>query len=251
MISRKQILWAAGTVFVLTLIANIPAALLYSAFKPKVSQLQVYGLQGPWAAGQLSGITASNRLVAQDLRWRIQPWWLLLGRASLWLEGGGELATLQGQASVSPLALRLSDFRLAGEVKRLAALANFSYLPVSGQAGAQIDQLILKKGRIDTLSGHIDLRNLAWTLAREPLPLGDFQIELLTTPEALIARISSPSGPLEAEGEARLFPDQRYESDIRLRPKPGASETLRNYLRSLGPADPDGYQHLRQKGQLK
>ena len=92
---------------------------------------------------------------------------------------------------------------------------------------------------------------LPLTLAREPLALGDFQIGLLTTPEALIAKVSSPSGPLEADGEARLFPDQRYESDIRLRPKPGASETLKNYLRSLGPADPDGYQHLRQKGQLK
>lgn len=251
MIARKHILWAAATVFLLTLIANIPTALLYAALKPKASPVQVYGLQGPWAAGQLSGITVNNRLVAQDLRWRFQPWWLLLGRASLWLEGGGELATLQGRASASPLALRLSDFRIAGEVKRLAALANFSYLPVSGQAGAQIESLILKKGRIDTLTGRIDLRGLAWTLAREPLALGDFQIELLTTPEALIAKVSSPSGPLEADGEARLFPDQRYESDIRLRPKPGASETLKNYLRSLGPADSEGYQHLRQKGQLK
>lgn len=251
MIARKHILWAAAAMFLLTLIANIPAALLYAAFKPKTTNLEVYGLQGPWAAGQLSGITVSNRLVAQDLRWRFQPAWLLLGRASLWLEGGGELATLQGRASASPLALRLSDFRVAGEVKRLAALANFSYLPVSGQAGARIDSLILRKGRIDTLSGRIDLRGLAWTLAREPLALGDFQIELLTTPEALIAKVSSPSGPLEADGEARLFPDQRYESDIRLKPRPGASETLKNYLRSLGPADPEGYQHLRQKGQLK
>lgn len=251
MIARKHILWAAGAVFLLTLIANIPAALLYAAFKPQSASAQVYGLQGPWAAGQLSGITVNNRLVAQDLRWRFQPAWLLLGRASLWLEGGGQLATLQGRASASPLALRLSDFRIAGEVKRLAALANFSYLPVSGQAGAQIDSLIIKKSGIDTITGRIDLRGLAWTLAREPLPLGDFQIELLTTPEALIAKVSSPSGPLEADGEARLFPDQRYETDIRVRPKPGASEMLKNYLRSLGPADPEGYQHLRQKGQLK
>jgi len=50
-IARKHILWAAGVVFLLTLIANIPAALLYAAFKPQASALKIHGLQGPWAAG--------------------------------------------------------------------------------------------------------------------------------------------------------------------------------------------------------
>lgn len=241
---------AAGVVFLLTLIANIPAALLYAQFKPQESPLQLHGLQGPWAAGQLSGISQNGRLLLQDLRWHFKPWWLPLGRAALHVEGGGEIATLQGEASASFGAVRLRQFRLAGSVKRLAGLANLSYLPLDGQAGADIESLVLKKGFVDHLSGKLNLSGLAWTLAREPMLLGDFQFDIATTPEAVIATASSPSGPLEVDGDARLLPDRSWQLKLRLKPRPGASETLLNYLRSLGTPDPEGYYPLRQQGKL-
>lgn len=251
MISRRLVLWAAGAVFLLTLIANIPAALLYAKFKPQESPLQLHGLQGPWAAGQLSGISQNGRLLLQDLRWHFKPWWLPLGRATAHVEGGGEIATLQGEVSASVGgAVRLRQFRLAGSVKRLAGLANLSYLPLDGQAGADIDTLVLKKGFVDNLNGKLNLSGLAWTLAREPMLLGDFQFDIVTTPEAVIATASSPSGPLEVDGDARLLPDRSWQLKLRLKPRPGASETLLNYLRSLGTPDPEGYYPLRQQGKL-
>ena len=250
MISRRATIWAAGLVFALTLIANVPAALLYAAFKPKQSALTVHGLQGPWAAGQLSGISQGGRLLLQDLRWYFKPWWLPLGRAAVHIEGGGEIATLQGELSQSPATTRLSDFRIAGSVRRLAGLANMSYLPLDGQAGADLDSLVLKKGFIDSVTGTLNLSGLAWTLAREPMPLGDFQFDIVTTPEAVIATASSPSGPLEVAGDARLLPDRSWELKLRLKPRPGASETLLNYLRSLGNPDAEGYYPLRQQGRL-
>lgn len=243
-------LWAVGTVFVLTLIANIPAALLYAAFKSKDGPLQLHGLQGPWAAGQLSGISLNRRLLMQDLHWRFQPWWLPLGRVAAHIEGGGEMATLQGGLSLSPGALRLRDFRIAGSVKRLAGLANLSYLPLDGQLGADIETLVLKQGFVDELSGQLNLSGLAWTLAREPMLLGDFQFDVSTTDEGVIATASSPSGPLEALGDARLLPDRSWQLKLRLKPRPGASETLLNYLRSLGAPDAEGYYPVRQQGKL-
>ena len=246
----RWLLMTAALAFVLSLIANLPAALLYAGLRPAESPVQAFGLQGPWTQGAASGITVGGRLVAQDLRWQFKPLHLLLGRAAFAVEGGGELATLQGVIAASPRAVRLHDLRLAGSLKRLAATAGHGYLPVDGQLGGEIAMLVLVNGFVDSAEATINLQGLAWTLAREPMTLGDFRVQISTTPEAIRADITSPAGPLEAQGQARLFPDKRYEADIALKLKPTAGIMLGNYVRSLGAPDTEGWYHLRQKGQL-
>jgi hypothetical protein len=232
-------------------LANAPAALLYSVFAPKNGPVQVFGLEGPWAKGHLAGITVQGRVVAEDLSWRFKPWQLLLGRMGLQLNGGGQVGTVDGGLSLSPRATRLSNFRIASSVKRLAAIGGYPFVPVEGQMGANIQSLILVNNALNAAEGSVDLKNLAWTLARDPMLLGDFHAEITTTPEAIIATISSPSGPLSADGTAKLLPDKSYEVDIRIHPKPGASEMLQNYVRTIGQPDPQGDYHLRQKGKLQ
>ncbi len=249
-VTRRKLLLLAALVFGLTLISRTPAALLYSAFKPKDSRLQLHGLQGLWSEGALSGISLNGRLVAQDLRWQLQPLQLLLGRVALRITGGGQIATLEGSVANGLGGLRLSDFRFAGAIKSLAASAGYAFVPVDGRAGGEIEKLIVSKGALNFAEGSIDLKNLAWTLAREPLLLGDFHADIKTAPEAITATISSPAGPLEASGFAMLAPDQSYDVDILLKPKPGSSEMLLNYLKTLGSPDPQGFYHLRQRGKL-
>ncbi len=249
-LSRKRLLIVAGVVFGLTLFCRIPAALLYGLFKPKASPLQVHGLQGAWTAGSLSGISLNGRLVAQDLKWQLNPWALLLGRASLRLSGGGQIATLEGGTSLGLGGSKLNDFRFAGGIKSLAAAAGYAFVPVDGQAGGEIEKLLLKNGALNFAEGSIDLKGLSWTLARDPLLLGDFRADVTTAPEAITALISSPAGPLEANGNVRLMPDQSYDVDILVKPKPGASEMLLNYLKTLGAPDPQGFYHLRKRGKL-
>lgn len=250
-LTKKKLLIAGGIVFAMTLVSRIPAALLYSAFKPAQSKLVVHGLQGPWSEGSLSGISLNNRLVAQDLRWDLKGLPLLLGRVALQLSGGGQIATLDGGVSAGIGGLRLSDFRFAGGIKSLAAAAGYSYVPVDGRAGGELLKLIVKGGQLNFAEGSFDLKGLIWTLARDPLLLGDFHAEITTAPEAITAIISSPSGPLEASGFAKLSPDQSYDVDILIKPKPGASEMLLNYVKTLGAPDPQGFYHLRKRGQLQ
>lgn len=253
MILSRRILWiVAGLVFGLTLITHVPAALLYGVFKPKEgSPVQIHGVQGAWSEGSVSGISLRNRLIAQDLHWQFKPLQLLLGRVALRLSGGGQIATLDGTVTRSFGGIGLRDFRFAGGIKNLAAAAGYAFVPVDGRAGGELGKLIFKQGALNDAEGSLDLKSLAWTLAREPLLLGDFHAEITTEPEAITAVISSPSGPLEANGTARLLPDQSYDVDILVKPKPGASEMLMNYARTLGAPDTQGYYHIRQRGQLK
>lgn len=249
-LTRKRLIVLAAVVFGVTLMTRIPAALLYAAFKPKTSAVVVHGLQGPWSAGSLSGISISGRPVVQDLRWELKPLQLLLGRAALQVAGGGQIATLEGGVAAGIGGTRLSDFRFAGGIKALAAAAGYAFVPVDGRAGGEIEQLILKSGKLNFLTGSVDLKDLAWTLARDPMLLGDFRADITTSPEAVTAVITSPAGPLEASGSAKLLPDQSYDVDILVKPKPGASELLLNYLKTLGAPDPQGFYHLRKRGSL-
>jgi len=249
-ITRKHLLIVAGVVFGVTLLARIPAALLYGLFAPKPSAVQVYGLQGALSAGTLSGITANNRLVAQDLRWQFQPLQLLLGRLAVGVSGGGQIGALKGTVATGLGGTRVTGFRFAGNIKKLAGAAGYAFVPVDGQAGGEIDKLVLKDGAPHYAAAIIDLKSLAWTLAREPLLLGDFRAEIATAPEAMTATISSPAGPLETTGTAKLLPDRSYDVDILVKPKPGASEMLLNYVKTLGAPDPNGFYRLRQRGKL-
>lgn len=248
--SRKRLLLVAAMVFGLTLISQTPAALLHLAFQSKTSTLKVHGLQGAWTAGTLSGISLNGRLVAQDLRWDLNFWPLLLGRVGLEISGGGQIATVEGGISSGLGGTRLSGLRFAGAIKSLAASAGYAFVPVDGRAGGDIEKLVLKNGQLDYADATIELKSLAWTLARDPLLLGDFHAEISTAPEAITAVISSPAGPLEASGSAKLLPDQSYDVDILVKPKPGASELLLNYVKTLGAPDPQGFYHLRKRGKL-
>lgn len=249
-LSRKTLLILAGAAFALMLVAHAPAALLYAAFKSKDARSQAYGLQGAWMEGALSGISLNGRLVAQDIRWKLRPLQLLLGRAAVQFAGGGQIATLEGSAAISLLSKRLTNFRFAGGIKNLAMAAGYAYVPVDGQAGGMLEKLVFTKAGLDTVEGHLSLTGLLWTLARDPVLLGDFHAKLSTQPDAITAVIESPSGPLQAKGTAKLLPDQRYEVDLLLKPRPGASDLLLNYIRTLGAPDAQGNYHLQQKGRL-
>ena len=249
-ISRKQAGWIIGVVFVASFIANIPAALLYGVARGKLPGLELIGLQGSWTNGEVAGITRNARLTAQDLHYRMQPLQLLLGRIGFHLEGGGELAQLEGNVSRSYKATRISNMAIKGNLKRLAGTTDFGFIPLDAHLEGKIDELVLVNNFVDSAEASLDLKSLAWTLAATPMPLGDFHAEVKTTPTAIVATITSPSGPLDAKGEAKLFPDRRYELDVLIKLKPGASEMLSNYVRSLGTADAQGYTHLKQKGKL-
>lgn len=250
LITRRRLILAAALVFALTLVTQVPAALLYGLVRPKDSPLLVHGLQGPWTAGSLSGISLRGRPLVQDLRWQMKPLQLLLGRVALDLQGGGQIATLEGGVAAGLGGARLDRFRFAGGIKALAAAAGYAFVPVDGRAGGEIAKLVFKSGALQHAEGQVELKSLAWTLARDPLLLGDFSAEVSTTPEAVTATISSPAGPLEAKGFAKLLPDKSYDVDILVRAKPGASEMLLNYLKTLGAPDPQGFYRLRKRGTL-
>ena len=239
--------------FLLTLLLHAPANLAYAwtLGKKPDARLGVYGVHGTLSHGGFAALTVNRRPVLQDVTWTLQPAWLALLRVTADVSSSGD-AVVRARASRSVFgALRFTDVSSAGSVKSLLQLAGQPPLPIEGQARLDLPLVRLAGGVPIEARGSVEIENLAWTLARDPLALGSFNAAVTTDAQGIVASFGSGPGPLELGGSAVLKPDRTYELDLQLRPRAGAPEQLLTLVRSLGPADGQGWHHLRRQGALQ
>lgn len=248
----RRYLWIGLPVLLLALFAYAPAPLLQHWLKPKdaPAPAELFGLEGTLVKGRIDGVVVGGRTVMADLNWQLRPLQLLLGRLGLALNAGKEPILLDGQASISPLGrLRLNGLRANASLPALLASLGY-FLPFDGQAGLDIAKLVAVDRQLRHAEGSVQIQGLAWALGPSRTPLGDFRADVTTEDKDIVARLASVSGPLELSGEARLLPDQSYELNMQMKPKPGAPPMLPNMLSQLGAPDPQGFYHLRRQGML-
>lgn len=214
--------------------------------------VEVYGLQGRVGAGQLSGLQIGNRRLLLDLQWHLKPLWLLLGQARFHISGSGNETATSGDIAFAPLhTIKLHGFQASGALKPLLAAAGQAFLPVDGKAGVDADDLVFKNGVPQKLAGTVRVQQLVWTLAKDPVPLGDFQAIVSNDKGDSLAKIESTGGPMELSGDARFGADQSYAITLQFRLKPDATPMLRNLVAGAGAPDAQGWYHLRQNGKLQ
>jgi hypothetical protein len=256
--SRTLILIGVA-VFAWTLLLHAPAASLYAWFAPKNSPVQLYGLDGELTEGRLQALGVNGRPVLQSLHWRFQPLWLPLLRAVFHVDGGGQNLSLNGRVALVFGGVNLANTQASGGIKALLGAAGFPFVPVDGQARMDLDSLKLRQGFPQSASGTAELHGLAWTLTKNPMPLGDFKATISTerpttgTTGANVIKVAieTLSGPLDASGEVHLQADRSYDYDLKIKAKDNADPMLRNMLQSMGQQpDVQGYYHLRNRGSL-
>lgn len=243
-------------VFVIGLVVYAPAATLYGWTRPAAdappSPVALSGVSGTLFDGQAAAINLQNRPLLSNLSWSLQPAKLLLGRLAYHLTTnpvGSDALLLDGRVGVGIGGTRISDLKLNGGIRSLMAAAGQPFVPVNGQAALNLEHLRLRNGWPSDAAGELQVVGLAWTLARDPVPLGDYAATLSRDKDDLVALIRTVSGPLELNGDARARPDRSYELHLQLKPKPDAPAMVLNLVRSLGQPDAQGYYHIRQKGQ--
>lgn len=249
---KRWVFVLAALAFVVTLLLHAPAALLYAWTQdPKKPQaVRLHGVYGTLSEGGFAALSVNNRTTLRDARWTLHPAWLALLRVAADFQAGDE-AVLRTHVSRGPFgALRLSGLSSAGSVKSLLQLLGQPALPVEGQARLDLPLLRIKNGVPLEAEGSIEIENLSWTLAREPLPLGSFNAAMSTDKQGITVSFGSGPGPLEVGGTATLGAEKAYELDLQLRPRADAPAQLQTLVRSVGPADGQGWHHLRRKGTL-
>ena len=246
---RSHLIALGVVVFVLTLLAHAPAAALYAWFAPKASDVTLYGVEGTLMQGSLAGISVQGKPTWQDLHWTLHPLALLTGRVLADVESTTP-TTLNSRVSLAPWGRHFSNLRSTGSLHTLTGAVGQNYLPVEGTVNADISSLTLKGNIPRSAEGTISVEHLAWTLAKDPLMLGDYKATATTDHGQITVKIESVSGPLQVTGDAKVADDQTYDLDLRVKTKPDAVPMLQTLVQSLGQPDAQGFYHLLRKGKL-
>ncbi|WP_295684396.1 type II secretion system protein N [uncultured Nevskia sp.] len=247
----RSLLWVGIGSFIAFLIATAPIASIYPRIAPPGSPLQLTGLSGSVFSGSAGSLSYQGRSLAKPLNWTFSPLALIAARLGFHINGsvdgllfdGHVSRTLGGNIVVSSLAA-------SGGLKGLLALSGDAQLPIDGDVGVKLEELILVEKFPKQASADIDIVRLRWTLGRNPLVLGDFKMVVTTEAGVIVAKVSPTGGPLDVGGELRLNTDRSYEIDLKVKAKPEAEPAVQNLVRTLGQPDTQGYYRIKSRAQL-
>lgn len=248
----RILIGTAVVVFLGALLLQAPADRLWGWLQPAdgTSPLQAYGVQGHLGSGSLAGVDFNGQPLLRDLRWQWQPWTLPLLRAGFHVTSSGEPLTLDGNIAAGLGGLRAGPLVVGGTLRAIAAILGQGFAPVDGQLRADIAELSVRKGWPQSVTGTLQIHELALTLSQPATTVGSYQADLSTEGDTVLARISTLAGSVDASGEVRLEPDRSYTTDLRLRARADAPPVIVNLLQSLGQPDAQGTVTVKQSGQL-
>lgn len=247
--SRLSLIALGVGAYIAFALATFPASVAARWFVPDT--IAVAGVEGTvWrgsaAFGGVSGLTLS------DIRWRLQPAQLLIGRLSLDLDARLGDGFVRTGMTVTPSRVRFDTLR-AGI--NLATVGSLLPADASGNASVELETLELADGWPVQVSGTARVADLAsspWI----PIPgvtslrFGNFIARITTTDDQVVAVVNDEGGPLELEGSTRLTPDRRYRLEARVKPRAEASEALVQGLAFVAPASGTGHHPIELEGQL-
>lgn len=238
--------------FFFSMLLGAPPALLNAWLHTEkgANSLRFYGVHGTVAEGGFASLTVNNRPALTDAHWRLKPLWLALLRLSVDVDTGGDARVHVNVSRAIFGKLRLADFTATGNVKALLALLGQANLPLEGQADVNLPLMRADAGIPVEVRGNVQISNLVWTLAKDPLPLGTFSANLSTDDKGILVSLDSGPGPLEMSGTITLSRDHAYDAHVQLRPRPDAPPALVSLVRSLGNPDAQGWYPLRRTGNL-
>jgi hypothetical protein len=220
-------------------LSSFPAGTAYAWFAPEGVALA--GIEGTlWSGRAAAGSVAD--LALRDVRWRVRPTRLLIGRLAADIEAQLSDGFLSARVSASPSRIALSEVRGTTSIPTLRTV-----LPVSGmrgEASVTLDALVLERGALTAVVGELRLAKLevapfVTSGSRELLPVGDYTVKFLDSAgQGVNASFADSGGPLEVSGTLVVDTQRSYTLDGLIKARPDARQQLVDGL-SIITADPD------------
>lgn len=246
MIRSKRGLLAVGIlVLLLGLIVIFPARVAVHWLVPDT--LTLSGIQGTAWNGSASEASA-NGIYCRDIHWHINPMRLFVGELSYQVKAtplsgfiesdvglgfGGELTLSKLTASL-PLSLVAGASGLRG---------------LQGSASLAFARISIVDGLTTAADGTLQLANLIVPIiSRESL--GGYKAEFFTQNNGIAASVEDTDGAVDLAGSFQLKSDRTYQFTGQVVAKPETSQTLRQQMRFLPPANSRGQQEIRFEGVL-
>ncbi|MBA6418980.1 type II secretion system protein N [Pseudomonas neustonica] len=232
-------------VFVLTLLSNLPASLVWRQVAPSLpAEVELQGISGSLWQGNVANMRVDG-IDQGALRWDWLPVAMLKGQLALdldWRPRNGQVyATLR--LGLDTLVLEQVNGRL--DARSMAAVNKAPFI-LTGDWLLDIPELRLEEfERVAQAQGRIVWQQAGGGLP-EPLALGHLAADLSSENDWLMMTLSSDlDGPLALDGTAKWRPAQAMQLDTRLKARQQADPGLIQGLTMLGRPDADGWVHWR------
>jgi len=214
---KRRYIIIALAVYLLALLATIPAHLFTGVLNRSLSGVTVTGLQGSIWNGRIDRLYLPGTSL-EGVEWRLQPWALLLGRLQLALEFADqrnrvELSLAHGFTGSNQIR------GLAGQlqVDWLQGMTPYSIPAFKGLL--QFDDVYIRlDGRIPVgASGAILWRGAAVDMG-QPIHLGELQLQLSEPDDKVQALVTETSGLLSGDARISVAADGKYQIQAKLKP---------------------------------
>lgn len=229
-----------GLVLLCVLVVSAPARLL-PLF---VSGGQV-ALQG--LGGTLWNGNASRAMLATDagylhlgrVEWRLKPLSLLWLSPTLAIDATWGGQHLRGELRRSPAG----NLRLRDAEGNIGAVLLSEFLPVrlDGELSVQLQELLLREGLPQRLTGRLVWQGAGWQSPRGMRPLGSYAVDIETLEDdRIVGQVVTLSGEVNAEGELR-WREGEYAVDVLLRGTGLQDPQLRQALQLMASPEGEGF----------
>tara|TARA_R110002126_G_scaffold110116_5_gene247179 strand:- start:461 stop:1219 length:759 start_codon:yes stop_codon:yes gene_type:complete len=243
----KTVLLLAVMVFLLTLLGNLPASLVWRQVAPSLpAQVKLQGITGSLWQGQVANMQVEG--VDQGaLRWDWRPSGLFKGQLALDLDWRPRNSQVSATLRLGFGSLVLEQVTGRLDARSMAAVNKAPFI-LTGDWLLDIPELKLEDfERVVQAHGRIAWQGAGGGLP-EPLGLGNLAAQLSSENDWLMMTLSSDqSGPLGLTGTAKWRPAQALQLDTRLQARAHAEAGLAEGLKLLGRPDADGWIHWRAK----
>lgn len=249
----KNLYLGAGIAGLLVfLLGLIPAPLLYHWSADDIDpQVQIYGLQGSLWNGEAAAIHL-NGIRLQTVQWQLRPLSLLFLRLSHDVTAntdGGEIKTVISKTLMG--TVRLSDLQGSLPVEQLGPALQLPVLPLSGRLVLALDKITLRNGWPTRVDGSVIFKDLLFSFASPPAPLGSHRGQFVTTKDVIRLDLAGEDGELVTGGFAEIANEGKYTLNLKVRARANASAAAASLLQSMGRPDAEGWYHLRHAGVIK
>jgi len=243
--SVRRLVIAGLLTFLAGLVILFPARVAVNlADVPGVS---IAGVEGTVWRGSARDVSAGG-IYVRDLRWRLKPLSLLLGRLSAAIEASPAGGFVNANASVTAGGkVTVRDLRMSLPLRLLSPLTGIPGL--GGTANGDIKQLVIEDGLPTAADGSIEVVNLLLPLvSREPI--GGYRAEVFSSDGGIAGSVEDTDGVIDIAGSIELTDTRSYSFVGQVAAKPETPAKLREQMRFLGTPNERGQYELRLEGQL-
>ena len=242
---RRGLILLAVLTFVVGLLSLFPARVAYRWFAPP--EVLLGGIDGTVWNGSARQASVSG-LYLQDLRWRVKPLQLIIGRVAAVVEARPASGFIEGDVSIGiGGSLKVRDMNASLPLNAVATLVNMQGL--QGSASARFERIVVEDGLPVAADGEFTVADLVAPRVYRG-SIGGYRAEFFTQNNGVVASVEDTDGSIDVAGSLQVSSDRSYQFIAKLAPKPGMPESIERQLRILGSPDDRGQRELRLEGQL-